>query len=162
MLRPFPRHAAALFAALFCIICTAFVLLGDARASRPAPAFEIDEAVSQHAAHFHSHAGEVTLGAMIAIQRARRAERAASAPSQTSVTNGWQGQLGAFGTAEAAERERTEVARAAMLPLAVTVEYDGTLYRVRSAAAAGRAQANAFCAAVSRAGWDCFVRQTEG
>ncbi|WP_404338665.1 SPOR domain-containing protein [Sphingomonas sp. MMS12-HWE2-04] len=164
MLRLLSRRAVALLATIVSAGAL-FALFDDARASRPAPNAEVAEAASQHVDHYHRHQGEVTLGALIDLQRARRATRSAEdkalAPTSRLEPDGWHGQLGAFGTADAAERARDAVLQTAALPLPVTVQHEGTLYRVRSASAS-RSQADAFCQLVSQGGRACFVRRTDG
>lgn len=142
-----------------------YPMLSDASSSRQdTPAFQGAEQRRHAAAHeerFHTHhPGSITLAQAIEIQRQRRAlkpfEAVAGAVSHGA---GWEAQLGAFGSAEAAERQQ---ARLPLLSLPVAVHRDGALFRLKSAAAPEPEAAQAFCASALAAGFECFVRQTEG
>jgi cell division septation protein DedD len=90
----------------------------------------------------------------------------AAAPSGPVRTTGWSVQLGAFESLAVAQERWRTIARRHAGQLAA---YDGistsatvngrTVYRLSATGFATRAAATSTCAAVARAGGDCFVRQ---
>ena len=139
-----------------------FPVLSDASSSsQRTPAFERAEQRQHAAAHderFHTHRpGSITLADAIVLQRQRRSLRPVEAAAGAAAdAGGWEAQLGAFGSAQAAERQQ------ALLPplsLPVAVHREGSLFRLKSAAAAEPQAAQAFCRGAVAAGFDCFVRR---